>query len=127
MLRGLNSKFRHAVPVITSKNPPRTFLSTRSYLLPEEQYYREHAKATQHQALLTIGGSRSDGSSSGAPAGDGGSGTSSNTSAPRPPPAGYGASNRPDSNRNFKKKGGRGRGSGTGGPSSNASRPQQTG
>ncbi|XP_066396521.1 uncharacterized protein [Miscanthus floridulus] len=48
MLRGLNSKFRHAVPVITSNNPPHTFLSVRSYLLLEEQYDREHAKATQH-------------------------------------------------------------------------------
>ena len=38
MLRGLSPKYRHAVPVITAKNPPHTFLSAHSYLLLEEQY-----------------------------------------------------------------------------------------
>jgi hypothetical protein len=32
MLRGLSSKYRHAIPMITSKEPPHTFLST--LLLP---------------------------------------------------------------------------------------------
>ena len=29
MLRGLNPKYRHVIPVITSKQPPHTFLSAR--------------------------------------------------------------------------------------------------
>ncbi|CAD6244123.1 unnamed protein product [Miscanthus lutarioriparius] len=45
MLCGLNAKYRHAVLVITTKNPPHSFLLARTYLLLEEQYDREHAKA----------------------------------------------------------------------------------
>ncbi|XP_066309033.1 uncharacterized protein [Miscanthus floridulus] len=73
MLRGLSPKYRHAVPVITAKNPPHTFLSVRSYLLLEEQYDREHSKATQQHALVATGAGRAaapqaaDGSSSSAP------------------------------------------------------------
>ena len=44
MLRGLSSKYRHAIPAITAKQPPHTFLSARSYLLLEERYDKEHAK-----------------------------------------------------------------------------------
>jgi hypothetical protein len=55
MLRGLSPKYRHTVPIITAKNPPHTFLSACSYLLLEEQYDREHAKAAQHHALLATG------------------------------------------------------------------------
>jgi hypothetical protein len=29
MLRALSSRYRHAIPVITSKQPPHTFLSAR--------------------------------------------------------------------------------------------------
>jgi hypothetical protein len=36
MLRGLSSKYRHTVLVITAKNLPHTFLPARSYLLLEE-------------------------------------------------------------------------------------------
>lgn len=50
-LRGLSSKYRHTVPVITSKAPSHMFLSAHSYLLREEQYNEEHVKAAQHQAL----------------------------------------------------------------------------
>ena len=44
MLCGLSSKYRHAIPAITAKQPPHTFLSARSYLLLEERYDKEHAK-----------------------------------------------------------------------------------
>jgi hypothetical protein len=36
LLCGLNSKYRHAIPVISARQPPHTFLSARSYLLLEE-------------------------------------------------------------------------------------------
>jgi hypothetical protein len=36
MLRGLSSKYRHAIPAITARQPPHTLLSARSYLLLEE-------------------------------------------------------------------------------------------
>jgi hypothetical protein len=45
MLRGLSTKYRHAIPAITAKQPPHTFLSARSYLLLKEHYDKEHAKA----------------------------------------------------------------------------------
>ncbi|XP_066373915.1 uncharacterized protein [Miscanthus floridulus] len=80
MLRGLSSKYRHAIPVITSKQRPHTFLSAHSYLLLEEQYDKEHAKAAAHHALLTTGGARPPASSSG----DGGSGSSSSANPPVP-------------------------------------------
>lgn len=96
MLRGLSPKYRHAVPAITAKQSPHTFLSARSYLLLEEHYGREQAKTAQHQALLTTGGSRIQ------PGGDGGS----SSPAPRTP-AGHDILSRPDSNRSSsEKKGG---------------------
>jgi hypothetical protein len=90
MLRGLSPKYRHTVPVITSKNPPHMFLSALSNLLLEEQYDKEHAKSTAQHALMATGGSQSGGSRPPAPAADEGS---SNTSAtppytPRPPVSG---------------------------------------
>ncbi|CAD6256857.1 unnamed protein product [Miscanthus lutarioriparius] len=101
MLRGLNSKFRHAVPVIATENPPHTFLSARSYLLLEEKYDHEHDKAAQHQALVATGG----GTHGSAPSsqGDGGSSSSSRSTPPTTP--------RSDSNRGRGKKG---RGGGNG-------------
>jgi hypothetical protein len=116
MLRGLNSKFHHAVPVIAAKNPPHTFLSARSYLLLEEKYDHEHAKAAQHQALIaTGGGGRGSTLSS---HGDGGS-NSNNRSAP---PTAWNTP-RSDSNRYNKKKG-RGRGSGPPGGTSSGNPPR---
>lgn len=41
MLRGLSAKYRHAIPVITAKQPSHTFMSARSYLLLEEHYDKE--------------------------------------------------------------------------------------
>jgi len=58
MLRGLNPKFRHVNLVITSKQPPHTFFSARSFLLLEECYDNEHIKMASHQALMAAGGSR---------------------------------------------------------------------
>jgi hypothetical protein len=115
LLRGLNSKYRHTVPVITSKQPPHTFLSARSYLLLEEHYdraerNREHAKAATHQALVATGSNRS----TPPPTSDGANGSSSNT-ATRPPPAqGSGTMLRSDNYRGSKKRG-RGRGGSTSG------------
>jgi hypothetical protein len=126
MLRGLSSKDRHTVPVITSKDPPHTFLSARSYLLLEEQYDKEHAKSEAHHALVATGGSQPGSSSSGgsrppAPtSAEGGSNTGNTTniaSGHRPHSTGYGAPPRSDNNRNYKKRG-RGRGG-----QSNAPRP----
>ncbi|RLM87259.1 YEATS domain-containing protein 2-like [Panicum miliaceum] len=62
LLRGLNTKYRHVKPVITSKFPPHTFMSARSYLLLEEIQLQHDAKMEAGQAFL---------------AGHGGSGTSS--------------------------------------------------
>ena len=58
MLRGLNPKFRHVILVITSKQPPHTFFSARSFLLLEECYDNEHIKMASHQALVAPSGSR---------------------------------------------------------------------
>jgi hypothetical protein len=44
LLRSLNSKYRHAIPVMTAKQLPHTILFARSYLLLEEHYDKEHAK-----------------------------------------------------------------------------------
>jgi hypothetical protein len=58
-LRGLNSKYRHTIPAITSKQPPHTFPSAWSYLLLEEHYDREHTKTAAHHALVATGGNHS--------------------------------------------------------------------
>ena len=48
LLRGLNPKFRYVKPVITSKSPPHTFQSTRSFLILEELSF-------QHDATVEVG------------------------------------------------------------------------
>jgi hypothetical protein len=103
MLRGLSPKYRHTVPVITAKNPPHTCLSTRSYLLLEEQYNTEHTKSATQHTLLAAAGSRP-------PALVSGSGA---TSAPRSsqPTTGTNASS---DNRGNKKHRGRGNNSSAG-------------
>jgi hypothetical protein len=65
MLRGLSSKYRHAISAITARQPPHTFLSARSYLLLEEQYDKEHEKTPTQHALTATGGSRAPNSSTG--------------------------------------------------------------
>jgi hypothetical protein len=48
LLRGLNLKYRYIIPVISDRRPPHTFLSTRSYILLEELYDKEHLKMATH-------------------------------------------------------------------------------
>jgi hypothetical protein len=104
MLRSISSKYRHAVPAITAKQPSHTFLFARSYLLLEEHYDKEHAKSAAQHTLVTTGGSRPPST----PATDGGSRTGGTAPAARPPLA-----TAPPLNRNDNKRGrdhGRGRG-----------------
>ncbi|XP_062213834.1 uncharacterized protein LOC133914863 [Phragmites australis] len=54
-LRGLSSKFSHAIGVLTSKLPPPTFLYTRSYLLQDETRQVHTAKMEAATALLAAG------------------------------------------------------------------------
>jgi hypothetical protein len=104
MLRGLSSKYRHAIPAITSKQPPHTFLSARSYLLLEEHYDKEHDKSTAHQALLATGGSRPH-----APAtADGGSGSNSGAVTTAQKPAASSTNNTSSSRNDNHRGGGRG-------------------
>jgi hypothetical protein len=67
-LRGLHPKYRHIKPVITSKFPPHTFMSARSYLLLEEIQLNHDNKVESGHALY---------------AGHGGSTTTSDASSPR--------------------------------------------
>jgi hypothetical protein len=39
MLYGLNFKYQHNVPMITTKNPPHNFLSAYSYLRLRATHY----------------------------------------------------------------------------------------
>jgi len=82
MLCGLNLKYRHTILAITTKQPPHTFLSARSYLLLEEHYDKEHAKIVAQHALVTTGGSWP--SSSPAPNGSFGGSSSGQPTTPRP-------------------------------------------
>ena len=107
MLCALSSWYRHAIPAITSKQPPHTFLSARSYLLLEEQYDKEHAKTAAQHALFAAAAPRK---STTAPAdGNTSSGSNSNTSAPK---SMTGSSTSSSGNDNHR---GRGRGRGRGG------------
>jgi hypothetical protein len=68
LLRGLNPKFRHVKPVLTSKS--HTFMSARSYLLLEELQLQQDDKNEAGQALLaTHGASTGSGGSAGSGAG----------------------------------------------------------
>ncbi|XP_021311906.1 glycine-rich protein DOT1-like [Sorghum bicolor] len=112
MLRGLSSKYRHAIPAITSRQPPHSFLSARSYLLLEEQYDKEHAKTATQHALLASGGSKP------APSPDGSSTNTSSTNQQFTPQnnggQGGSAPRHNNSNRGGGGGGGRGRGRGRG-------------
>ncbi|KAJ1254351.1 hypothetical protein BS78_K078200 [Paspalum vaginatum] len=50
MLRGLNSRYRHLKPVVTTKFPPHTFQSARSFLLLQELCDKHDSKAEAGQA-----------------------------------------------------------------------------
>ena len=65
MLRGLSSKYSHAIPAITVRQPPHTFLSARLYLLLEEKYDRERAKTAAQHALITSSSSKPSSSGGG--------------------------------------------------------------
>ncbi|XP_039780840.1 keratin, type I cytoskeletal 9-like [Panicum virgatum] len=72
LLRGLNPRYRHVKPVITSRRPPHTFQSARSFLALEELQLKHDDKTEAGQAFLAghggpanSGGSASHGSSSG--------------------------------------------------------------
>ncbi|XP_066318340.1 uncharacterized protein [Miscanthus floridulus] len=124
MLRGLSSKYRHAISAITAKQPPHTFLSARSYLLLEEHYDKEQANTAAHQALVATGAARSSSTSSPGTS-DGGSSSATTPAPARSPAVGHGTPPRHDN----KKGRGRGRGcggyqhTGSGGSNSSAPRP----
>ncbi|XP_066341908.1 uncharacterized protein [Miscanthus floridulus] len=63
LLRGLNPKFRYVKPVITSKSPPHTFQSTRSFLILEELSFQHDATVEAGQALTASHGANNGGNS----------------------------------------------------------------
>ncbi|XP_062217619.1 uncharacterized protein LOC133917779 [Phragmites australis] len=123
MLRGLNGKYRHTISAITSRQPPHTFLSARSFLLLEELYDSQHGKMAAHHAMVAQSGTRQPPGGVGS-SGTGGSGQGGSSN----PAGGFGASY--GGNRSKKR---RGRGNGNpggsqslataGGSSSSTQRP----
>jgi hypothetical protein len=63
LLRGVNPRYRYVKPVITSKFPPHTFQSVRSFLILEELSFQHDSNAEAGQALTPSHGDRSGGSS----------------------------------------------------------------
>jgi hypothetical protein len=59
LIWGLHPRYRHLKPVITSKSPPYTFMSARSYLLLEELCDKHEASAESGQAYHASHGSNS--------------------------------------------------------------------
>jgi hypothetical protein len=51
-LRGLNNKFSQAIVVLSTMNPPPTFLYTKSYLLQEEHRIKHFHRMEAQSALL---------------------------------------------------------------------------
>jgi len=66
LLRGLNPRYRYVKPVITSKYPPHTFQSARSFLVLEEMGAQHDANTEASQALAVTHGDSSNSSSTGA-------------------------------------------------------------
>jgi len=113
LLRGLNPKYRYVKPVITSKYPPHTFMSARSFLILEELGADHDATAEAGQALTASHGDRSGGNSTNAAKST--SDGSSGSTAPR---------NNPRSNNNrANNRSDRRRGRGGGGGSSRQDNP----
>jgi hypothetical protein len=52
-----NLKYCHAISVITSRQPPHTFLSARSHLLMEELFDSQHATTITNHTLFIGQGS----------------------------------------------------------------------
>ncbi|XP_066323825.1 uncharacterized protein [Miscanthus floridulus] len=123
MLRGLNGKYRHTISTITSKQPPHTFLSTRSFLLLEELYESQHGKLAAQHAMVAQGGARSTNPGASSSAVPPSSGTHGG-----PPPGGgntghqngYGSSS--GGNRGRRRRG-RGNGQNGGAPTTNTGPP----
>ncbi|RLN07162.1 uncharacterized protein C2845_PM11G06170 [Panicum miliaceum] len=85
LLHGLNPKYRYVKPVITSKYPPHTFMSARSFLILEELGADHDATAEAGQALIASHGDRSGGNSTNAAksTNDGSSGSTAPRNNPR--------------------------------------------
>ncbi|XP_066334403.1 uncharacterized protein [Miscanthus floridulus] len=62
LLRSLNHRYRYVKPVVTSKFPPHTFQSARSFLILEELSFQHDSNAEAGQALTTAHGDHSGGS-----------------------------------------------------------------
>jgi hypothetical protein len=115
LLRGLSPKYRHVKPVITSKFPPHTFQSARSFLILEELSLQHDSTVEAGQALTASHGDHGNYSGS---ASSGNKDGSSSTPAPRRDNNRNGGQNR-SNNRNDRR---RGRNSGGGGGNGGASR-----
>ena len=84
LLRGLNPKYCHVKPVITSKRPPHTFLSARSFLALEELQMAHDDKLEAGHALLAAhDGHGTPGQSSSSPGRSGSGSRQKNKSKPR--------------------------------------------
>ncbi|XP_039815175.1 uncharacterized protein LOC120678083 [Panicum virgatum] len=62
LLRGLNPRYRHLKPIVTSKSPPHTFASARSFLLLEELCDKHDDKVASGQAYAAGHGTSSNNS-----------------------------------------------------------------
>ncbi|XP_066361526.1 uncharacterized protein [Miscanthus floridulus] len=112
LLHGLSPKYRYVKPVITSKYPPHSFQSARSFLILEELSAQHDANAEAGQALAVTHGDNNNHNSSNSTHGGNKDGSSSST-APR---TNSGGNNRFNSHQDRRR--GRGRGNG-GAPCSN--------
>ncbi|XP_066344394.1 uncharacterized protein [Miscanthus floridulus] len=117
LLRGLNPLYRYVKPVITSKYPPHTFQTARSFLILEELSVEHDANAESSQALVATHGDISNASSNPASGGHK-DGSSSSTNNGRSNNSGNGCSN----NRQDQRRG-RGRGNGGAPCSGNSNNP----
>jgi len=119
LLCSLNPRYRYVKPVITSKYPPHTFQSARSFLVLEELGAQHDANAEAGQALAATHGDSSNTAPTGAKGGSSSSSSSrSNT----------GGGNTRSNNRSDRRRGrGRGNNSGSGdGQRSNTSSGNNT-
>jgi hypothetical protein len=126
LLRGLNPKYRYVKPVITSKYPPHTFMSARSFLILEELGADHDANTEATQALAASHGERPGGSSGNHGASFRSTDGSSGSSAPRDNNR-RNSGGRPN-NRGDRRRGrGNGGGSARGGHSNNQAAPYAAG
>ncbi|XP_066310545.1 uncharacterized protein [Miscanthus floridulus] len=121
LLRGLNPRYRYVKPVITSKFPPHTFQSARSFLILEELSFQHDSNTEAGQALTTAHGDHSGGSNSSASSGakDGSSALSAPRSNNGRSGNGNNGGNGRSNNRSVRRRG-RGNGGGGSGSSQNS-------